>query len=357
MTTSYDHQLDTLFTRFNFHFTKSEINKVVSNTARSKPDFKSNVISVIGTNQNLKDKVNELGLLALQLDTRQVEVFNIADSSVQGFLDVLFKNVSLTKEKLINDAFPFPIEDINNLSKLATGKVYPVLSDTVTVDQDVYNRLVVSTVVDKEIEQAVPASHLSSTGHAQQNANTTYTMKIKVRTQLFHVVYWCPALSRLILSIDRNTQSLTASQDQLFVLRQFLMGKNVDCGTAVNVFGAIDPLYIAPDGYITKIGHVTTDGNPVRIPLKGKQKCLKQDNYHKTGEDGGYVHAKFAISKKWEFAQAGTTRVVDVEVGLAGHPKLLDNSRPLSDFSVNKPKRLEDFDFAIGKVLSNIPSV
>ncbi|EHR1136422.1 hypothetical protein O2V13_004352 [Vibrio parahaemolyticus] len=357
MPTSYDHQLDTLFTRFNFHFTKGEINKVFSNMARSKPDFKSNVVSVIHSNQGLKDKLSELGLLALQLDTRQVEVFNIADTNVQGFLGLLFSNLPMTTERLISDAFPFPIEDINDLRRLATGTIYPVLSDTVTFGQDVYNRLVVSTVVDKEIEEAVPASHLSSTGQAQQNANTTYIMKRKVRTQLFHVVYWCPALSRLILSVDRNTLSLTASQDQLFVLRQFLMGKNVDCGIAINVFGAIAPLYTAPDGFITKIGHVTTDGNPVRIPLRGKQKCLKKDHYHKTGEDGGYVHAKFAISKKWEFAQAGTTRVVDVEVGLTGQPKLLDNGRPLSDFSVIKPKRLEDLDFAIGKVLSHIPTV
>ncbi|TOO01275.1 hypothetical protein CGH44_22820, partial [Vibrio parahaemolyticus] len=127
-----------------------------------------------------------------------------------------------------------------------------------------------------------------------------------------------------------------------------------DYGNATNVFGAIEPLYNANDGYITKLGHVTTNGNPVRIPLKSKQKCLKQDNYHQAGEGGGHVHAKFAVFKKWEFAQAGSKRVVDIEVGLAGQPKMLDTAQPLTDFSINKPKRLEDFNFAIDKVLSHI---
>lgn len=354
MSTSYEHQLNTLLTRFNFHFTNSQINQVITTAARSKDTFKSNVLSVIANNKNLQDKVNELGLLALQLDTRQVEVFNIHDVTVQAALGSLFVNIPLTTNLLINDAFPFPIEDKTQLNKLATGTVYPIMSDTVNLGSDTYNRLVLSTIVEKEIEEPVPANHLSQTGQAKQSADTTYTMKRKVRNQLFHVVYWSATLSKLILSVDRNVMSLSASQDQLFVLRRFLMLNKIDCGNATNVFGVIEPLYKAVDGYITKLGHVTTDGNPVRIPLKSKQKCLKKDNYHQAGEGGGHVHAKFAISKKWEFPLAGTKRVVDIEVGLAGHPKMLDTAQQLTDFSINKSKRLEDFNFAIDKVLFHI---
>lgn len=354
MPTSYAHQLDTLLSRFNFNYTKSQINLVMATTARSKNAFKDNVLSVIASNQNLQQKVNELGLLALQLDSRQVELFDITDTSVQTALNSLFINVQLSTEPLINDAFPFPIDDKTKLSKLDTNTIYSITSDTVSLGNDSYNRLVVSSVVENVIEEPVPANHLSKTGQTQQIADTIYTMKKKVRVQLFHVVYWCSALSKLILSVDRNIMSHRASQDQLFILRRFLMLNRVDCGNAINIFGVIEPLYNSPDGYITKLGHVTTDGNPVRIPLKSLQKCLKQDNYHQAGEVGGYVHAKFSVSKKWELSLDGTDRFVDVEVGLAGHPKMLDTAQPLTDFSINKPKRLEDFNFAIDKILSHV---
>ncbi len=356
MPTSYEHQLDTLLERFNFHFTKSQIKQVMVTTSQSKDGFKNDVMTGIAGNQDLQSKINDLGLLALQLDTRQVEVFNIRVDATKAALDSLFTTVQLTTEALINDAFPFPIEDKSKLTALKTGKVYPVLADTVTMDTDLYNRLVVCTVVDKVVEEPVPAGHLSQTGQQRQNDDTTYTMKRKVRTQLFHVIYWCSDLSKLILSVDRNVLSITVTRDQLFILRQFLMTKGVDSGNATNVFGAIEPLYNAADGYITKLGHVTTDGNPVRIPLKSKQKCLKEDHYHQAGEGAGHVHAKFSVAKKWEFKIDDTTRTVDIEVGLIGQPKMLDTSQPLTDFSINKSKRLEDFSFAIDKVLSHVPN-
>jgi hypothetical protein len=356
MPTSYEHQLDTLLERFNFHFTKSQIKKVMPTTSRSKDGFKNDVLTVIAGNQDLKRKTNELGLLALQLDTRQVEVFNITVNATKTALDSLFTTVQLTTEALINDAFPFPIEDKSKLPALRTGTVYPILADTVAMGTDLYNRLVVCTVIDKEVEESVPAAHLSQTGQQHRNGDTTYTMKRQVRTQLFHVVYWCSDLSKLILSVDRNTLSLTVTQEQLFVLRRFLMAKRVDPGTATNVFGVIEPLYNAADGYVTKLGHVTTDGNPVRIPLKGNQKCLKEDHYHKAGESGGHVQAKFAVAKKWVFNIDDSSRTVDIEVGLMGRPKMLDTAQPLSDFSINKSKRLEDLSFAIDKVLSLVPN-
>ena len=356
MPTSYEHQLDILLERFNFHFTKSQIKQVMETTSRSKDGFKKDVLAVIATNQDLQSKIDELGLLALQLDTRQVEVFDIAVDATKAALASLFTKVQLTTEALIIDAFPFPIEDKSKLTALRTSTIYPILSDTVTMGTNIYERLVVSTVVDREVEEPVPAAHLSQAGQQHQNDDTIYMMKRKIRTQLFHVVYWCSELSKLILLVDRNVLSLTVIQDQLFILRQFLMSKGVDSGTATNVFGAIEPLYNADDGYVTKLGHVTTDGNPVRIPLKSKQKCLKEDHYHQAGEDGGHVHAKFAVAKKWEFKIEDTSRTVGIEVGLMGQPKMLDTAQPLSDFSIIKSKRLEDMSFVIDKVLSHIPN-
>lgn len=355
MPTSYEHQISKLLDRFNFHFTKSQVKQVIDTVARSKDDFKRDVLNAVGTNTDLQNKLNELGLLALQLDTRQVELFNVTEQDDKIALNSLFATLSLTTEQSIIDAFPFPVENVLLLNSLQTNRVYPVLRDSVSFGGETYKRIVASVITDREIEEPVPASHLSASGIQLQNADTTFMMKRRVRTQLFHVIYWCENLSRLILSVDRASMSRTACQTQLFIMRQFLMANSVDHGDPINVFHAIGPMYDAADGYITKVGHVTTDSNPVRIPLKGSQKCLKQDSYHNTGETAGFVHAKFAVTKKWEFPVANTTRKIYIEVGLMGHPKMLDTSQPLTDFSVNKSSRLDDFNFAIEKVLLHLP--
>lgn len=355
MPTSYEHQINKLLDRFNFHFTKSQVKQVIDTVARSKDDFKRDVLNAVGTNTDLQNKLNELGLLALQLDTRQVELFNVTEQADKIALNSLFATLSLTTEQSIIDAFPFPVENVSLLNSLQTSRVYPVLRDSVSFGGETYKRIVASVITDREIEEPVPASHLSASGIQLQNADTTFMMKRRVRTQLFHVIYWSENQSRLILSVDRASMSRTACQTQLFIMRQFLMANSVDHGDPINVFHAIGPMYDAADGYITKVGHVTTDSNPVRIPLKGSQKCLKQDSYHNTGETAGYVHAKFAVTKKWEFPVANTTRKIDIEVGLMGHPKMLDTSQPLTDFSVNKSSRLDDFNFAIEKVLLHLP--
>lgn len=356
MPTSYEHQLDTLLERFKFNFTKSQIKQVFDTVSRSKDGLKDDVLAAVGNCQKLQDKLNELGLLALQLDTRQVEVFNIADTNIKTTLNALLRQIKITTEQIILDAFPFPIEDKSQLKKLKAGTVYPVKSDTVNMGGNTYNRLTICTIVEREVEEPVLSEHLSLSGQQLLSENTKITIRRKEQIQLFHVIYWCNTLSRLILSVDRNVLPRSVCQDQLFALRQFLLAKGIDPGIAINVFGAIEPLYNAADGYVTNLGHVTTDGNPVRIPLKGKQECLKEDSYHKAGEGGGYVHAKFAVAKKWRRAVADTSRLIDIEVGLMGQPKMLDTAQPLTDFSVNKSKRLEDFNFTLDEVLSLIPN-
>lgn len=355
MSTSYQHQIDTLLNRFSFNFAKSQINEVLALTSRSKEAFKQDILSAVAGNQPLQKRLNDLGLLALQLDSRQVEVYYIRDEGTKLKLTSFLSTFLIKPEKIISDAFPFPVEDPVQLGRLKRGTLYTALSDDVEIANARYHRLVACTVTDKEIEEPVPVEHLSSEGKKFQRADTVYMMKRTVRTQLFHVIYWQPETSTLVLSVDKNGLSIATSQDQLYVLRTFLMINGIDCGQATDVFNAIEPLYNATDGYITRLGHVTTSGNPVRIPLKSKQECLKHDNYHQAGENGGFVHAKFMVEKKWKFKVNDSVATVDVEVGLIGHPKMFDTAQPLSDFSVNKVKRLEDFRFAIDKVLSHIP--
>ncbi|MGY9933989.1 hypothetical protein ACTM16_11620 [Citrobacter freundii] len=158
MPTSFEHQLDTLLERFSFNFTKYEINKVLQVTSQSKVAYKQEILSVVDGNQELKKKIKELGLLSLQLDTRQVEVFRITEDDDKHALDAFFSSVQVTTETAINDAFPFPIEDRSQLNRLSTGIIYPLKSDAVSVGKSEYRRLIACSMVDKEIEEPVPAS-------------------------------------------------------------------------------------------------------------------------------------------------------------------------------------------------------
>lgn len=354
MPTSFKHQLETLIERFGFHYTRNQIKLILGAVPRAKVDLIEYVLSIVDGNDKLKGKLDELGLLALQLNTRQIEVFDV-DEDNEGPLDKLFQ-LEVNINELISNAFPFPIENINSLKSLKKGEVYPIFSGSIELGDGEYKVLLISNVIEKDIELPVTESYLTSEALALKNEDAQFVIKKKIRTQLFHAIYWSAEKSQLILSVDRNGLSHLSSQDQLFRLRRFLMNNGIDCGMAINVFKAIEPMYNAHDGFVTKLGHVTTDGNPVRIPLKGRQKCLKQDHYHITGEDNGYVHAKFSVAKKWEFIEDDSERTVSVEVALVGKPQMLDTAQPLTDFSVNNARRLQDLKFAVNNVLSHIQS-
>ena len=350
MPTSYEHQYDTLINRLGFTYTRGQIKNILDNLPTSKIELKSTVLSVINNNNSLQGKFYELGLISLQLNTRQVEIYSVVGED-KSSLDALFCSELESKNNVFNEAFPFPVENTASITSAKIGVIYPMKVSSVNFGNDEYKSLLVSTIIEKEVDEPIQQNFLSRAGLALQKDNALIFVKKKIRTQLFHAVYWNSEKSRLILSVDRHALSHTLSQEQLFILRHYLMMQRVDCGHAVNFFGAIEPIYAADDGFITKIGHVTTDGNPVRIPLKGSEKCLKQDNYHMTGEESGFVHAKFAVAKKWEFQVPGAKRKIEIEIELAGKPQMLDTSQPLTDFSVNKARRLQDFSFAIEKVL------
>lgn len=351
MSTSYKSQVDTLIERFGFTFLKKEINSVADVKSRSIEQLRMDILNLIENNIEVKEKVESLGLLSIQNGNRQVEVYSLNNDSDKQKLKLLIENLDVSFDSIIYKSFPFPVESSNLTDGFKMDTIYPILSDEIEISGDRYYRIVVSSFVDKEVDEPVPEEYLSD----KAKLNAVYMMKRTIRTQLFHVIYWNYEESQLIISVDKNKLSIFLSQEQLFIMRNFLMRNGVDCGTAINVFGAISPLYDADDGYITHIGHVTTDGNPVRIPLKNKGECLKKDHYHQAGEGGGFVHAKFMIEKKWKLGVIDSTKTVDVEVGLMGQAKMLDTQQPLSDFSVNSVKRLEDFRFAIKKVLSLIP--
>ncbi|ELA9310782.1 hypothetical protein [Vibrio parahaemolyticus] len=350
MSTSYEHQLNTLMGRFGFQHTKREIKKVFPTTAISKDSFREEVAREALSSPELKESIEELGVLASKMGTRQVELFKIHMDDHDS-LDSVFDNVTLVSSGDVYDAFPFPIEEQNKLRKLSKGVVLPMLKSDITLGDYQFKTLILCAVAEKEVEETLGANHLNEAGlEFTRDQEGELIFKRKQNTQLFHTVYWSKEAELLIISVDRHSLSLTSSQDQLFLLRGYLTNNGAHPGDALNVFNAIEPLYNESDGYVVKLGHVTTQSNPVRIQLKGSEKCLKQDRYHSTGENQGFVDAKFAVAKRWFFRGESEVKI-PVEVELSGKAAMIYSAQPLTDFAVNKCMRLQDLDFAIKNVL------
>lgn len=160
MPTSFKHQLETLIERFGFHYTRNQIKLILGAVPRAKVDLIEYVLSIVDGNDKLKGKLDELGLLALQLNTRQIEVFDV-DEDNEGPLDKLFQ-LEVNINELISNAFPFPIENINSLKSLKKGEVYPIFSGSIELGDGEYKVLLISNVIEKDIELPVTESYLTS---------------------------------------------------------------------------------------------------------------------------------------------------------------------------------------------------
>ncbi|MEZ8854709.1 hypothetical protein AB4453_01190 [Vibrio atlanticus] len=350
MSTSYEHQLNTLMGRFGFQHTKREIKKVFSTKAASKESFREEVAREASASSELQAAISDLGLLASKMGTRQIELFRVHEDDHES-LDDVFDNVTLTSSGDVYNAFPFPIEDQGKLRKLKKNVVLPMQKLDTTLGDYQFKTLIMCAVAEKEVEEILAAAHLNDEGlEYTKDQEGELVFKKKQNTQLFHTAYWSKEAELLIISVDRHSLSHTSSQDQLFLLRGYLTNSGAHPGDALNVFNAIEPLYNESDGYVVKLGHVTTQSNPVRIQLKGSEKCLKQDRYHSTGENQGFVDAKFAVAKRWFFKGESEVKI-PVEVELSGKAAMIHTAQPLTDFTVNKCVRLQDLDFVIKNVL------
>ena len=351
MTTPFDDQLLFIFDRMGYHPTcRAMKNNYGKHLGRSKKEMIEKIVQITASDAAHQQFLLDCGTNCTHLGTRQLELFTLKDQIRKRTLNTFFNSLTLSSNQTLKDSYPFPITDQSLLSKLPKNNVEIMEKSSVVFGNKTYQFAVFSTVVEHEV-QIDGSRFLNQDGVAlvtQQDAKFFYVTS--EYRQLFHILYWCESDESAILSIDRNGISVHQSRDQLYLVRNYIDQRAIGAlGKPLNVFDAIEPLYNDVDGRITKLGHVTSDGNPVRLNLSRGQTCLKQDKYHEAGEDSGYVHAKFAVGKRWSLGNVDEHSTIEVD--LAGKAAMLDNAQPLSDFEVAKCSKLSDLNFAIQNVL------
>ncbi|EPI0764014.1 hypothetical protein [Vibrio alginolyticus] len=350
MTKLIESQLNFIFERLGFHPARRAMKSQFKRSfPKGKKEMFADIITLAASDASHGSFIEGCGESCVHLGSRHIELYSVKDAVRKSNLKKFFSDLKLSTNVVLKKAYPFPITDQGVLAKIKKNQVHPMEKGVLDINGQQYQYVVLSTVTEHELEMD-GSPYLNKTGQdLVKNDDVYFYYVTKEYRQLFHILYWDEAGETAILSVDRNGLSVHQSRDQLFLTKNYIEQLTIGVlGNPLNVFDAIDPLYRAADGRIVRLGHVTSDGNPVRLKLSRGQVCLKQDKYHGAGEGGGYVHAKFAVGKSWSFGLADERTVVEID--LAGKAAMLDTAQPLSDFSVLKCSRLKDLDFAIKNV-------
>ncbi|HFQ4953889.1 TPA: hypothetical protein ACGUP3_001990 [Vibrio vulnificus] len=350
MSSKVESQLKFVFERLGYHPARRAMNCQFGRSfPKGKKEMFADIELLAKSDKKHADFIDSCGENCVHLGTRHLELFDVKDPIRKKALNTFFSDLQPTKNKVLSSSYPFPITNQTVLASIKKNEIHVMDSGAITVDSSGYRFVVFSTVIENEIEED-GTKYLNKNGQAlvKNNQAHFYYVTSEYR-QLFHVLYWDEQKDTAILSIDKNLLSVHKSRDQLFLTRTYVEQSTTGAlGHPLNVFDAIEPLYNEVDGRIVRLGHVTSDGNPVRLKLTRGQICLKQDKYHGAGETGGHVHAKFSVGKSWSFGTADQRSVIEVD--LAGKAAMLDTAQPLSDFEVAKCSRMKDLNFAIKKV-------
>ncbi|HFQ5435235.1 TPA: hypothetical protein ACGUMO_000848 [Vibrio vulnificus] len=350
MAKKLEEQLNFIFERLGYHPARREMNAYFGRSfSKSKNDMFDDIGALLSADARHSNFLRLTGGTCIHLGNRHVELYSVKDPVRKNSLESFFTNASLSNHKELTAQYPFPIMEQDVLARIKKNQVHLMDKGSIDIEGETFSFAVFSTVTEHEIEQDGTAYLNQSGMQLIQKSNVHFYYVSKEYRQLFHVLYWNAAQETAILSIDKNLLSLQRSRDQLFLTKNYIEQRAIGAlGKPLNVFDAIEPLYNSPQGKIVRLGHVTSDGNPVRLKLTRGQICLKQDKYHEIGESNGFVHAKFALGKSWTFG--AVDRRSDVEVHLAGKAAMLDTAQPLSDFEIVKCARLEDLRFAIENI-------
>ncbi|HIF6108286.1 TPA: hypothetical protein ACX3HW_001910 [Vibrio parahaemolyticus] len=337
-----------LWDRFGFNHFKRRMNEDTKVVGSSKKNYIDALAIALQNSSTLNLHMEKLCLEAQLLGTRQVELFIVNDKKDRSYLTSFLNNIVTTTNSDISSSYPFPLRDKAALSRVSG--LHFLRKASVSLGNISYQCVIVSTVTDKVVKS--PANkYLNAMGKKKHTSGAEFFVEEKEYRQHFHAMLWNESKGHFIISVDRTDGlSISDCRDELYRLRTYVnQHSKADIGKAKNVFGAIDPLYKAVDGYITKLGILTTQSNPVRLKLGSNEECIKKDQYHSLGETHGHVHTRFSVAKRW-LKKLNDGNSIEVTIELPGSPSQLDTGVPLSDFSIHKCARLEDIQFSLGTV-------
>lgn len=268
-----------------------------------------------------------------------------------NFLDELRNKLILLKPDKKNSfvkSFPYPANK-NELEKQTNEQHFCSLDSYKYKDKDLYVATFCSRAIYMSTNDVDP-SFLSDTGkNLKKDTEAQFYYRKKDVVQCYNVVILDYSKNSIILSADMSTLPKTESSLQIDRLKTKIKSIGVNLSQPSNQLSSIEPLYKNNDGRISAISFMTSDGNNSDFKLKPSQDCLRNDLYHKSGEDAVAKLAKYRLGKIWDVSLPKELKN-SIELSLVGKRTMLDTGEPLSQVITSNSTSLEHTLFLLDKL-------
>lgn len=341
-------KLNVINGRVGFHNLRSTLGKQIGVTARGFDEFLNRAISKARTELSLEHVVDEFWKELLLSGKRFIRLNKLSVQDTQSIAN--FMTASKISSSAFTKYYPWPLDGASLAT--VTGTLQLV---AIEAHQEMALNFLTATFCKRTfitVENVLPEDYFNDDGKDFRNSVDTIFYRSRKPVQCFHSLMLDVTNRTLYINMDFNVlgkKELVIDIGLMVRLIESITGKKL--GSSINLFPAIEPLYTQVDGRISHISFITGEGHPDKLSLHDKkEKCLRQDTYHKAGETAvSRLLQKFAISKVWDIQYKDSS--LPIELTLPGRRNMLDSTDILGDLIVSDCYSVQHVMFAIGKLL------
>ncbi len=353
MSLALDQKINVIYDRIGWNTLRSQLGGTIGVTAISRREFTDRAVNKSRQDVSIAKSVDDFWTNLIIGGSRFIRVYELENAEVKKVHDWL-SSTSITNNAFTNK-FPYPL-DASQLESLELENNLMELIHFDAADNST-NRAggLFCSKAYYTTSMELDSNYLSDDGKELLNNGGEIIMRKRHVTQCFNLIYCDLDTNQIWLAIDGSVLPRTEASPQFASLRRLVLeGSGVELDHAVNLMPAVDELYTRADGRITSMGFITPDGNTSNIKLKRSQDCLRQDVYHRGGEDAAKILAKFRLGKAWEI-QTDAQKPNPVAIELPGRRAMLDNvDDRLIEVHTFNCLDFKDLSFLINKTLDTL---
>jgi hypothetical protein len=265
------------------------------------------------------------------------------DDSMLAAMDKLVDSAVIESTSAYSKTYPFPLKE-EELEKMTTDNKLVHKEGSLEDESNVVCLQFCNT------ETYVKTIELSTQALRDEFIDTysdinTLTMKRNVKTQLFNSIIYNRKKKYVLICAD--IVGLSSHRDTEKALNRFTNQFKAllkhQLPHALDVFPNIEKFYKKSDGRIISVDFVTPSDNISALKIKGSERDIRRDTYHKAGEKEVDQLEKFKITKAWDIIVNQSIRLLGVSISLDGDKRLLHNGAALSFFSVKYCPKVSTF--------------
>tara|TARA_Y100000052_G_scaffold25338_1_gene28758 strand:- start:1561 stop:2640 length:1080 start_codon:yes stop_codon:yes gene_type:complete len=304
------------------------------------------------------------GITAQSWDKLILKSEEVADSFLPD-LNIIFQEILLVGSKVysmykLDEAETQKLEKyIASLNSTNTtfGESYPLAIDDDKLSQGSRNNEFMASftteINDKKLQvvqyccraiyrktSEVALSELKDSAKEKFEDGSVESIKVtsKLNTQLFNSLIYNKTDSYLLIGADTSELSAATDTEAALVrlktnLKQHFKFK---LPAPINLFPKIEDMYIEPNGRVTKVEFITPSDSINSLSIKPGDRDVRNDSYHKAGEQEVDALDKFKIEKAWDFIFGSHERQISPTIALNGNKKLLHAADTLDLFYVKE---------------------